>query len=97
MDETGFRNWLSRSGKNKKMQSDAVSRLRTLQRELGACDLDDEYDHDACTRMLAALQNKGENETMRSYGTVNLPVGRYTLGTYRYALNLYIRFREEQK
>lgn len=97
MDEVGFRNWLSQSGKSKKLQSDAVSRLKALQRELGACDLDEEYSKDACGRILAALRNKGENEIMLSYGTVKLPVGRYALGTYRYALNLYIHFRNAKK
>ena len=42
------------------------------------------------------LKNKGENDIMRSYGDVKLPIGKYTLSTYRYALNMYIQFRENQ-
>ena len=97
MDEIGFRTWLASSGKNRKVQADAVSRLKTLQRELGCCDLDNAYSADGCVKILTALKNKGENDLMRSYGAVNLPVGKYTLSTYRYALNLYIQFRESQK
>lgn len=96
MDEINFRNWLSGSGKSRKVQCDTVSRLKALQRELGACDLDDEYNRDACNRILAALQKKGENDIMRSYGDVKLPIGQYTLSTYRYALNMYIKFRKDQ-
>lgn len=96
MDEIGFRTWLANAGKNRKVQADAVSRLKTLQRELGSCDLDNEYNSDGCANILAALHNKGENDLMRSYGDVKLPIGKYTLSTYRYALNMYIRFRESQ-
>ncbi|MBO5869086.1 MAG: hypothetical protein J6Q54_09270 [Oscillospiraceae bacterium] len=97
MDEIGFRSWLIHIGKNKKVQADAISRLKTLQRELGACDLDDEYSADGCSSILAALQSKGENDAMRSFGAVHLPIGKYTLSTYRYALNMYIQFRNSQK
>lgn len=96
MDEIGFRTWLANAEKNKKVQADAVSRLKTLQRELGSCDLDNEYNTDGCDNILAALQNKGENDLMRSYGEVKLPIGKYTLSTYRYALNMYIQFRKSQ-
>ena len=96
MNEIGFRNWLAQSGKNKKLQCDAISRLRTLQRELGSCDIDMEYNSNHCLTILAALRNKGENECMRSYGVVKLPIGKYSLSTYRYALNLYIQFLESQ-
>lgn len=96
MDEISFRTWLSCSGQNKKVQCDTVSRLKTLQHELGSCDLDDEYSRDACNTLFAALENKGQNDIMRSYGSVKLPIGKYTLSTYRYALNLYVRFRKEQ-
>jgi len=96
MDEVGFRNWLSYSGRSKKVQSDTISRLKTLQRELGFCDLDVAYERDQCAHIFAALAHKGENAVMRSYGDVKLPIGKYTLSTYRYALNLYIQFRNEQ-
>ena len=97
MDEIGFRTWLANAGKNRRVQADAVSRLKTLQRELGCCDLDHEYNSDKCTHILAALKNKGENDLMRAYGEVKLPVGKYTLSVYRYALNMYIQFRESKK
>lgn len=97
MDEIGFRAWLSKAGKNKKVQCDAVSRLKALQRELGPCELDSEYNKDGCANILAALKDKGENDIMHSFGDVKLPIGKYALSTYRYALNMYIQFRENQK
>lgn len=97
MDEISFRTWLANSPKTKKVQADTISRLKTLQRELGSCDLDNEYNTDGCANILSALKNKGENDVMRSYGEVTLPIGKYTLSAYRYALNMYIKFRKSQE
>lgn len=94
MDEIGFRNWLATTGKSRKMQSDAVSRLKAIQRELGNCDLDSEYKNDCCHKLLSALDHKGINESMESFGSVNLPIGKYSLSSYKYALRMYITFIE---
>ena len=94
MDEIGFRNWLKDSNKNKKVQGDIVSRLKTLQRELGYCDLDVEYEKDRCKNIFDALDNKGENDIMKTYGSVKLPIGQFSLSVYRYALRTYIKYLE---
>jgi hypothetical protein len=96
MNEVNFRNWLAKSDKSKKVQSDIVSRLKTIQREMGKCDLDLEYNHDKCETLFKAFENKGVNDTMKRYGTVKLPIGQYTLSVYRYALRIYIKFLEEK-
>lgn len=96
MDEIGFRSWLSNSNKNPKVQSDTISRLKTIQRELGNIDIDEEYVKDKCERLLSAFSNKGLNEIMAGYGKVKLPIGKYTLSTYRYALNMYIQFLKNE-
>lgn len=95
MDELGFKRWLFNRKIDKKIQSDIVSRLKAIQRELGNCDLDIEYKKDKCEHIVNALSHKGENEYMESYGVVKLPIGKYSLSTYRYALNMYLRFLEE--
>ena len=95
MNEVDFRNWLAKSDKSKKVQSDIVSRLKTIQREMGNCDLDAEYNNNKCETLFKAFENKGVNDTMRKYGTVKLPIGQYTLSVYRYALRIYIQFLEE--
>lgn len=92
MDEIGFRNWLTASNKSKKVQGDIVSRLKTLQRELGCCDLDDEYKRDYCNKIFSALENKGENDIMKSFGEVKLPIGQFSLSVYRYALRTYLKY-----
>lgn len=95
MNEVDFRNWLAKSDKSKKVQSDIVSRLKAIQREMGNCDLDAEYSNDKCETLFKAFGNKGINDTMKQYGSVNLPIGQYTLSVYRYALRTYIQFLEE--
>lgn len=96
MNEVDFRNWLAKSNKNKKVQSDIVSRVKAIQREMGNCDLDVEYNNDKCKTLLEAFKNKGLNDTMEQFGAVNLPIGKYSLGAYSYALRIYIQFLETQ-
>ena len=95
MKEQPFREWLIKNGNNKKLQSDALSRLRAVQRELGNCDLDEVYKTDKCEKLLKALSKKGINDTMKEYGEVKLPIGKYTLAAYRYALGQYLKYKEE--
>ena len=75
MDEIGFRTWLASSGKNRKVQADAVSRLKTLQRELGCCDLDNAYSTDGCAKILTALKNKGNSFFIFVF--LPLQIGKY--------------------
>ena len=96
MNEVEFRGWLEESGKNKRVISDSVSRMRTLQRELGV-NLDDEFEKDKCETIMNALTiNKGDNDIMKKYGDVSLPIGKFTLGTYRYSLKSYIAYKESK-
>ena len=96
MNEVEFRGWLEESGKNKRVISDSISRMRTLQRELGV-NLDDEFKKDKCETIMNALTiNKGDNDIMKRYGDVSLPIGKFTLGTYRYSLKSYIAYKESK-
>ena len=78
------------------MIGDTVSRMKTLQRELGV-NLDDEFKKDKCETIMNALTvNKGDNDIMKKYGDVNLPIGKFTLGTYRYSLKSFIAYKESR-
>lgn len=97
MDENEFREWLKSNGKNKRVISDSISRMRTLQRELGV-NLENEYKKDKCETIMRALAiDKGENDIMKQYGAVNLPIGKFTLGAYRYSLKNYISYKNSSK
>lgn len=96
MNEVNFRIWLSQNGKNKKVISDSVSRLKKLERELDINDIDIEYNKDHCENLLSLFENTGRNMRMNKYKT-ELPIGKYSLNTYKYALRLYCKFLEDIK
>lgn len=96
MNEIEFRKWLDETTISNKVKGDVVSRLKTLQREFGNCDFDKEYKKDKCQKMIFALSKKGENDLMKKYGNVKLPIGKFSLNTYKYALRLYVKFKDEQ-
>lgn len=94
MNEMDFRTWLSRQGVNKKVTSDTVSRIKRIEREANHCDIDVEYRKDECSALLSLFKNKGINEHMNALET-SLPIGKYQLSTYKYALQKYISFLQE--
>ena len=59
--------------------------------------IDAEYKRDGCMYLLSLFQNKGENEYMEALPDNELPVGKYHLSTYKYALNIYIKFKSERQ
>lgn len=92
MNEVNFRLWLNDNGYSKKVQSDIVSRLKKIEREFGFIDIDDEYSNDKCEKLLSSFKNKGENEEMKRFNSLSLPIGKYQLSTYKYAVSLYLKF-----
>lgn len=97
MNEVEFRNWLNQQGTTKKVQSDIISRLRRVERELEQCDIDVYFENDKCSSLLSVFENKGENEAMKKYPHANFPVGKYYMSTFRHALKKYIQFREASR
>ena len=95
MNELDFRLWLNNNGYSKKVQSDTVSRLKKIEREFGFVDIDDEFTKDKCELLLSVFKNKGENEAMKNLTSSSLPIGKYQLSTYKYALNLYLKYLAE--
>ena len=90
MNEIAFHNWAAFQGMNRKVVSDSISRLKKLENEFDI-DIDLEYKKDQCNYMLSLFNHTGKNDEMKKYKT-NLPIGQYRLSTYKYALNLYIRY-----
>lgn len=97
MREIEFRNWLINKEIKNKIASDMVSRLKRLENELDNCDIDKEYQSDGCAALLRLFDKMGKNDNMAKYANANLPIGKYYMSTYRYALRKYIAFSDAIK
>lgn len=95
MNEVEFRNWLSKNGIPGKVQSDYISRLKRVERELNQCDIDEQYRTDKCEHLMAAFLNMGNNDEMRKYPNADLPIGKYYMSTFRLAIKKYVTFCDE--
>ena len=67
MNEVEFRNWLEKKGTKKKVQSDTISRLKRVEKEINRCDIDEQYRNDRCEYLLSLFTNMGNNEEMKKY------------------------------
>lgn len=96
MNEVEFKNWLSNNHVSKKMQSDLVSRLKRIEREINDCDIDEQYRSDKCDRLMSLFANMGKNPQMEEYHNADFPIGKYTMNTFRHAIKYYMNFCDEQ-
>lgn len=96
MNEVEFKNWLSNNQVSKKMQSDLVSRLKRIEREISDCDIDEQYRSDKCERLMSLFSNMGKNPQMEEYPNADFPIGKYTMNTFRHAIKYYVNFCDEQ-
>lgn len=95
MNEVDFRNYLINKGVKKKVVGDIISRLKRIEHEIKSCDIDEQYRSDKCEYLLKLFFNMGINDEMKMYPNVNLPIGKYYISTYRYALKQYIKFLDD--
>ncbi len=95
MNEIEFRNWLAVNGVNKKVQSDILSRIKKIEKEIENCDIDEQYRSDRCQYLMSLFANMGFNEKMKSYENADLPIGKYYMNTFRYAIKHYVKFCDE--
>jgi hypothetical protein len=95
VNEVEFRNWLASKGMKKKVQSDTVSRLKRVEKEINRCDIDEHYRNDRCEYLLSLFTNMGKNEEMERFPDANLPIGKYYMSTFRHALKKYVEFCDE--
>lgn len=94
MRKDEFRNWLIDHGYAKKTAGDFCSRIARVCREMG--DLDAAYNEDRCEFILSCFEHRGINPNMELFDQINLPIGAYSLATYKYAVKKYIEFLDEQ-
>ena len=95
MNEVEFREWLLQKDVKKKVQSDCISRIRRVEREINNCDIDEQYRSDKCEYLMSLFANVGNNEAMKAYPNTNFPIGKYHMNTYRHAVKKYIQFCDE--
>lgn len=95
MNEVNFRNWLSKKNVGKKVQSDTISRLKRIEKEINHCDIDEQYRSDKCHYLMSLFSNMGNNSEMKKYENVSFPIGKYTMNTFKYALRQYVNFCDD--
>ncbi len=95
MNEVEFRNWLLKRGSNKKVQSDVVSRIKKIEREIENCDIDEQYRRDRCGYLMSLFLNMGINYEMGKHPNAKFPIGKYYMSTFRYAIKQYVQFCDE--
>lgn len=95
MKEIEFKIWLANNDYSKKMQSDITSRIKKIERVVDFTDIDNEFSKDNGEFLLSLFNNKGENEAMKNLNSSSLPIGKYQLSTYKYAVSLYFKFLVE--
>lgn len=94
MNEVEFRNWMAQNNVNRKVQSDIVSRLKKIEREIENCDIDEQYRSDKCKSLMALFVNMGRNNDMKKYPYAVFPTGKYYMSAYKYAVKQYVLFCE---
>lgn len=95
MNEVEFRNWMVRNKTNRKVQSDIVSRIKKIEREIENCDVDEQYRSDRCESLMALFLNMGLNDEMKKYPNADFPIGKYYMSAFRYAIKQYVLFCDE--
>lgn len=95
MNEVEFHNWMAGKGIKKKVQGDCISRLKRIEKEINRCDMDEQYRNDHCEYLMSLFLHMGENDNMKKYSNANLPIGKYHMSTFRYAVKQYVQFCDE--
>ena len=95
MKELEFRQWMIQKGIKTKVQSDCISRIKRIEKELNHCDIDEQYRSDKCEFLMSLFVNMGQNDNMKKYPNAKLPIGKYYMSTYRHSIKQYVAFCEE--
>lgn len=93
MLEFDFVSWLIQNNTPKKLCSDYVSRIKRVEHAIKDCDIDEAYMKDKCEGLIELFKNSGQNEKMANLIIGDLPIGKYYLATYKYAIKKYIEFK----
>lgn len=92
MLEFDFVHYLKQNNTPNKLCSDYVSRIKRIEHAIKDCDIDEEYRKDKCESLLDLFKNSGQNEKMATLLVGDLPIGKYYLSTYKFAIKKYISF-----
>ena len=92
MLEFDFVSYLLKNNTPKKVCSDYVSRIKRIEYAIKDCDIDEAYKKDKCISLLELFKNCGQNEKMANLLVGDLPIGKYYLSTYKFAIKKYIEF-----
>lgn len=95
MNEIDFKNWMIRKDINRKVQSDVISRIKKIEREIEDCDIDEQYRSDRCEFLMTIFLHMGKNIEMEKYPNADFPIGKYCMNTFRHAIKYYIMFCDE--
>lgn len=76
------------------MQSGWFSGLKRIERETKDCDIDKQYRSDKCKSLMFLFSDIGKNSEMQKNPSVNFPIGKYTMNTFRHA-KYYVKFCNE--
>ncbi len=93
MNEIDFKIYLTKQNVNKKVISDHISRLKRIERSLKNCDLDEEYEKDKCTSLSNLFSSKVKHESFQNIMTFPLPIGAYTMSTFKYSIKKYVDYK----
>lgn len=91
MDEVGFLNFLRSKGIDKKICSDHISRIKRVEKCIADCEIEEEYRKDRCSQLLSYFEKKS-SEKIKKVLIAPLPIGRYSMNTFRYSIKRYIEF-----
>ena len=97
MNEIDFSVWLKSHSIPSKLCSDYISRLKRVEHSIKDCDLDEEYARDRCVHLLSLFLHTGKNAEMERLMIGDLPIGKYHLSAFSYAIRKYVAFRDESE
>jgi len=97
MNENGFYLYLRNLGMSTKVSRDNISRIKRVEKSIKNCDVDEEYLNDRCESLLNLFSKKVEIEEIKKVHIGTLPIGSYTMNTYKYAIRKYVAFKDDLK
>lgn len=97
MNENGFYIYLRNLGMSTKVSRDNISRIKRVEKSIKNCDIDEDYRLDKCESLMNLFNKKIEIEEIKKVLIGRLPIGSYTMNTYKYAIRKYVAFMDESE
>lgn len=97
MDVNGLYIYLLNSGLSIKVSKDIISRINRLEKVIINFDIEQEYLKNECKNILDLLSKNADVHKLKKMLTGKLPIGNYTMNTYKYAIRKYVKFKNQEK